>query len=386
VIPYSPRQGYVPPTRLLSENSTLCVRPRTRNPFRAAVISSTRKPVYAKQKLSPRRSRGGLPLCLVLLVLLVALPWCSRADSLEDAARALARKVSAVPQRESRFFLSWQNHSSLTDEHSQALKESFTDEFGGASLVEKQESGAPTLQVSVEETPAFYVLIANLPTATGEATRISRLARAARPSAGTSGVPFRLLKELIWQQQEPILDAVETAEDSSKLGALLILGRDSLTLYRRENDRWELQDSKRIPASEKAVRAARGEIRFSLGAEKLGSIVLPDQSCDLTIGEKMELNCRGASRPWRDGMFLASPCDRGVWWLRGEPGDWSVPDRLLLRNPSLPKSAPSAAELDLPGPSLSISTGRRIESDTTVVFNLSTGNYEVYRITLACAN
>ena len=85
-------------------------------------------------------------------------------------------------------------------------------------------------------------------------------------------------------------------------------------------------------------------------------------------------------------MFLASPCDRGAWWLSGESEDWSVPDRLLLRNPALPKSAPPAAELDLPGPSLSISTGRHMQSDTTVVFNLSTGNYEVYRVTLACGN
>jgi hypothetical protein len=134
------------------------------------------------------------------------------------------------------------------------------------------------------------------------------------------------------------------------------------------------------------MRAARGEIRFSLGTEKPGSVVLSSESCDAAIGEKIELNCRGASQPWRDGMFLASPCERGVGWLTAEAGDWSVPDRLLLRNPALPKSAPPAAELDLPGPSLSISTGRRMLSDTTVVFNLSTGNYEVYRITLACAN
>ncbi len=85
-------------------------------------------------------------------------------------------------------------------------------------------------------------------------------------------------------------------------------------------------------------------------------------------------------------MILASACGRGVWRLSADPGDWSVPDRLLLRNSLLPNSAPSAAELDLPGPSLSISTGRHMQSDTTVVFNLATGNYEVYRITLACAN
>jgi hypothetical protein len=309
-----------------------------------------------------------------------------RADSPEDAARALARKVAAVPQRERRFFLSWQNHSSLADEHFLALKESFTDELHGEYLVEKPEPDTHVLQISIEETPAFYVLIANVPASTGETTRISRFARAALTSVGASEAQHRVLKELIWQQQEPILDAVETGEDPSKLESLLVLNRDNLSLYRHENDRWELQDSKRIPAPEKAMRAPRGEIQFSLGTGKQDSILLPGQSCDVAIAEKIELNCRVASHPWREGMLLASPCDRGVWSLRAEPGDWSVPDRLSLRNPSLPKSAPSVAELDLPGPALSTSPGRSLQRGTAVVFNLLTGNYEVYRVTLACGN
>jgi hypothetical protein len=342
--------------------------------------------VHAKQKLSPPPPRGIVFLCPFLAIAFLCAPIPSRADSPEDAARALARKVAAVPQRERFFSLSWQNHSLLADEHSQALKESFTNEFGGENLAEKQETSAPVLRVSIEETPAFYILIASVPAANGEATRMASFVRASFTSNGTSGAPLRLLRELIWQQQEPTLDAVEMGEDPNKLGPLLILNRDSLSLYRRENDRWELQDSKRIPASDKVMRAPRGEIRFSLGTEKQDSIVLSGQSCDVTIAEKIELNCRGASHPWREGIFLASPCDRSVWWLRAETGDWSVPDRLLLRNPSLPKSAPSVAELDLPGPALSISTGRRMRSDTAVVFNLSTGIYEVYRITLACGN
>jgi hypothetical protein len=342
--------------------------------------------VYAKQKLSPSRPRGALFLRLLLAVFLFASPCSLRADSLEDTARALARKVAAVPQRERRFSLSWQNHSSLPDENSEALKDFFTAELGGENFVEKRESGVPLLQVSIEGSSAFYLLIANVPAANEEVVRMVRFALAALTSNGTSGARFRLSKELIWQQQEPILDAVEMGEDPSKLGPLLILNRDSLSLYRHVNDRWELQDSKRVPSSEKSVRAPRGEIRFSLDAEKQNSIVLPRQTCDLALADKLELNCRSASHPWRDGIFLASPCDRGAWWLGAESGDWSSPDRLLLRNPSQPKSAPSVAELDLPGPSLSIATGQRMRSDTAVVFNLSTGNYEVYRITLACGN
>lgn len=309
-----------------------------------------------------------------------------RADSLEDAARALARKVATVPQRESHFVLAWRNNSSLTEERSQMLRQYFTGEFGSENLVEKQESGTHPLQVSIEETPTFYVLVASVPTSSGDLTRISRFARAAIPSADLSGATRRLLKELIWQQQEPILDAAELSDDQNKPGPLLILDRDSLSLYRHENDRWELQDTKRIPIAEKPMRAPRGEIRISSEGEKHDSVLLPDQICDLAVTEKMDLNCRKAPHPWREGMLLASPCDRNVWWLRPEQEDWSASDRLLLRNPSLPKSAPSAAELELPGPSLSLSSGRRMQSDTSVVFNLATGNYEVYRITLACAN
>ncbi len=342
--------------------------------------------MYAKQKLSSLRSRGRLLLCLVPAIFFVSCPQSARGDSFEDAARVLARKVSAVPQRERRFLLSWQNHSSLPDASSQALKDAFTAELGGESLAEKVEPGVRVLQISIEETPAFYILIANVPAESGDATRISRFVRGAPPSAENLSVRRRLLKELIWEQQEPILDAVETGEEGSKLGPLLILNRENLSLYRRENDRWELQDMKRIPASEKAMRVPRGEIRFSLGPEKQDSLVLPGQTCGVAVAEKIELNCRGTSHSWREGMFLASACDRSVWWLRTETGDWTVPDRLLLRNPALPRSAPSEAELDLPGPSISISTGRHMQSDTAVVFNLSTGNYEVYRITLACAN
>jgi hypothetical protein len=356
------------------------------HPSFEAVISSTRNPVYAKQKLSLSRSRGWLFVRLLLAVFVFSSPCLPRADSLEDAGRVLARKVAAVPQRERHLFLSWQNHSSLAEENSEALKQSFAAELGGEILVEKQEPGAPQLQISVEESPAFYILIASVPAANGEAIRMARIARAALASSGSSGARFRLSKELIWQQQEPILDAVEMSEDSGKPGPLLILNRDSLSLYRSENDRWELQDSKRVPTIEKTVRAPRGEIRLSVGSEKQDSLVLSEQTCDITIAEKIELNCRAASHSWRDGILLASPCDRGVWWLKAESGDWSVPDRLSLRNSSVPKSASSVVELDLPGPALSIASGRRARSDTAVVFNLSTGNYEVYRITLACGN
>src|SRR5258705_301576 len=96
-------------------------------------------------------------------------------------------------------------------------------ELGGESLAEKVEPGVRVLLISIEETPAFYILIANVPAASGDATRISRFVRGGPPSVENLSVRRRLLKELIWEQQEPILDAVETGGEGSKMGPPLIL-------------------------------------------------------------------------------------------------------------------------------------------------------------------
>lgn len=320
------------------------------------------------------------------MFLLAGPPLPVRADSLEDAARALARKAASVPQRDRRFYLDWQNHSSIAAEQSEALRESFTDEIGNENVVPTQESDFRALRVSMEETPALLVLIASVPCANGEQTRIIASPRAALAAAATSTTALRLRKELLWQQREPILDAVEPGDEANKQYLLLLLNRENIALYRRKTDHWELQDTKPIYASGKPMRDLRGELQFSPGRDKQNNVALPGKTCDLDITEKIELNCRPATQTWSEGMFIASPCNRGVSWLRAESGDWSVPDRLLLQNPSLPNTAPSMAELDLPGPMISISSGQATRSDTATVFNLSTGNYEVYRITLACGN
>ena len=64
----------------------------------AAVISSTRNPVYAKQKLFLLMWRRLFSPCLLSLVFFLTLPFSVNADSLEDAAKALARKVATSLQ------------------------------------------------------------------------------------------------------------------------------------------------------------------------------------------------------------------------------------------------------------------------------------------------
>jgi len=97
----------------------------------------------------PPRLRWSLFFWPQLALFLIVYSTSLRADILEDTAKALARKVLAVPQRDNRFFLSWKNNSSLTEEHSQMLKEFFASGIGTENLADKQEADMHTLQFSI---------------------------------------------------------------------------------------------------------------------------------------------------------------------------------------------------------------------------------------------
>jgi hypothetical protein len=310
----------------------------------------------------------------------------SRADSLEDAIRALARKVAPVVQRDRPVSLVWQNRSSVSDARSDLLRKLFAEELDRDNIAISQEPSAPVVRVSIGDTPTRVQFVAEVPSASGEMVLMNNLPRSALSAEEKSTSVPRLQKELIWQQPEAILDAIEHVSKEGKQSFFLLLTRDSLLLYRGEKGQWALRDSKPIPLTDVPTRDPRAEIWFSPEHEDQVRVVLPKKACEAKLTDKILLNCRVEAEHWREGMFLMSPCNQALWWLRAEMGDRSTPDRLHLRNPSLPKTEPSISVLELPGPVISISSGQALQADSVVVFNLSTGNYEVYRISLACAN
>jgi hypothetical protein len=72
--------------------------------------------------------------------------------------------------------------------------------------------------------------------------------------------------------------------------------------------------------------------------------------------------------------------------LKSDTTDWTAEDRLLLRASVAGKDLAPVAEVNVPGPVQAISTGGDAASAGVVVRNVSTGNYEVYRVALSCAN
>jgi hypothetical protein len=66
--------------------------------------------------------------------------------------------------------------------------------------------------------------------------------------------------------------------------------------------------------------------------------------------------------------------------------DWTSEDRLSLHNAGAAKDAAAVAELRVGGPVVSISAAESAGSATVVVRDLGSGNYEVYRVALACGD
>jgi len=204
------------------------------------------------------------------------------------------------------------------------------------------------------------------------------------PAISSNGNKIRLQKELIWEQAEQILDAFEHVDESSKQSFLLVLNRDNVTLYRGDKNRWELADMKRIPPAEKPTRDLRGEIRFVNGNR--AQVLLPGKVCDLNLSEKIEMNCQEHSEKLRQVTILANSCSQSTFVLRSDTRDQSLPDRIFLRNPNSTKTEAAIVELEMPGPVHSIFPSQTPFVAGAVVFNLSSGVYEVYRISAVCGN
>ncbi|MBZ5701935.1 MAG: hypothetical protein LAN84_08810 [Acidobacteriia bacterium] len=316
---------------------------------------------------------------------MLGLASVSRAGSLEEAARGLARQIASLAEARAPLRLAWSNASSLPEAESEDLRRVFVAELTSRRAALTGEAAAPELRVSLRETPAHLLFVAALSGA-GDSPEV-RMVQVPRAGISVAEHPpsiLRLQKELLWRQREPLLDAAELPGDAARPGLLLLLGRESLALLHSEKDGWALQDSAPLLPAAAPARDLRGEIRLE---GPRAQIILPGRICDASFERKISLDCRVGSEPWRAKAPLRSPCDVALWQLATGSGDWSVADHIRLESEHGKSSGAAAARpLDLPGPVLSLSPAPENRSAWAVVWNLASGNYEVYRITLACGN
>jgi hypothetical protein len=310
----------------------------------------------------------------------------AQSQALEEHVERLARKAAALPH-ERRMSLVWANHAGLSEERAEKLRGLFAAQLEAAQIRLVQGEAAPALRVSIEQTPSQIVLTASVPGEGSTSVAIEELARALVESDERPANSVRLEEELLWQQEMRILSAVLTNESAAAEKKLVVLSEDAVVVYGGESGSWKLRTAKALPGPKQPPRAARGHLMVA--DEKLDQvgILLPGRRCGTTLADNAAITCVAASMEWPSGRLLANPgCGAQTWWLKSDASDWTSEDRLLLRNSGAGSGAAPVAQLSVPGTVFSIGAGLNAASATVVVRNLVTGNFEVYRVALVCAN
>ncbi len=330
-----------------------------------------------------------LAIHVVILPTLLFLSGASNARARDDSpdarVRELARRVAAESPRAKASCVNWSNHEAVSEARSQELKTVFMEELQGKHADSSAQTGSGNCEVSLylEKTPTQVVLTARAENGERQ-TWLASISRAGMPADTAGATVPRIEKELLWKQSERILDAILVRGENGATDRLVVLSKDALTVQQKQNGEWKLAYAKPLGDAALVQRAAHGELWFSPEQPEKLKVVTGGKSCQTTLAQNAALSCTQAGEAPRTGMLLASNCDARVWWLRSDGGDMTEADRLELTTAGAQQTSSAVAELPMPGPVLAISSGEALRADSAVVFNLATGNYEVYRISLAC--
>jgi len=355
------------------------------------------------------------PLTFQFLILgLLPLTCCgpARAQTPEDAVRRLARAVAEVSDAQEqalqkapgKISLEWLNASSLPEAESVILREAFLKEFSAHRVVLLAQPGvAAGVRVSVRETPTKFLVMARVSAPGGEQVKMAGLPRTAFLPVMTRGNGLRLAKQLLWQQAETILDAGEFVDEAGAASGaedIFLLKPEGLAIYREAGERLneieELPFSGSFPGYKYVSRALRGELH----REKEGAIAVTMPGLDCVVrkpaaaGERWIMTCAAtpaaggaapsdANLPGGGAVTLTSSCDGSSWRLIGEASDWTQTDHLFLVNGEMKKQE-AVASAEFAGPVRRLAGAEDGKSAVAVVFDLSSGSYEIDRITMVC--
>ncbi|MBI3670405.1 MAG: hypothetical protein HY237_11565 [Acidobacteria bacterium] len=229
-------------------------------------------------------------LAILLLLLFLAVPgvsWAQAPDaSLDAAARQLARKITAaLPPREA-IVLNLRNISSLAPADAGAVRRAMEAELlaRGVRLVEPSAEHV-AVRVTLSENLESYVWVADF---TRGETPVVAIVALSRPVAGkaTVGAPLALQKQLVWEQEEPILDLALLARPAGADFTMLVLEPGELVVYARNNDQWNPRQRFPIVSPKPWPRDLRGKLVPLQHLEADATVFvasLPGASCILAV-------------------------------------------------------------------------------------------------------
>ena len=362
---------------------------RYEQPF-LAVLSSNITPVYAKQNLSVPSLRALLTVSALLgCAFLTAAPLV-RGSSLDDAPHELAMKICTAGNRRA-VNVHWRETGESLGYWSEVRKKSFLDQIAACGIEPTQNPDAPVMRVSAEATPSRFLLIAeSRDAANARQIRMVEVPRAGPLGPRDSGTSPRLTGELLWQQERPISSALEWQDPTSQERFLFLLSDGAFTRLHFADGSWHPLDSTDLPPLRVRSRTGDGAFAYQVTGQPL-EFLRGGKVCAFQPVGAFSFSCAAGNFTQRP-LLLSSACEALPRYVTTGSGDYAEPDQILLGSTAADRTKPAPAKdnnssaVDVPGPVLGISLADKDAAAFAVVRNLSTGNYEVYRIRAVCSN
>jgi hypothetical protein len=249
-------------------------------------------PIFPRDPRFRMPSRNQPGFFLASLAVLVALALTSRAAAQQwDApARELAEKIMAHAQSRSSLSLTVKNLSSLPPARMAEVQHAIESELRrrGVGLVEADRA-IDQARVTLSENTTGYLWIAEI--GHDDSWEVVMVPVPAPASAERAPAALTLRRTTLWSQPEPMLDVASAAD-----GGLLVLGSDTLSLYRVQDRKWQVAGVAPLAHPRPWPRDLRGRLVL----ETSGSLraYLPGVQCAGSIQPQLSVTCQASDDPW----------------------------------------------------------------------------------------
>ena len=331
-----------------------------------------------------------IPIAVLAAGCCFSMPAVADSDvALRETAQRLAERVAAIPGMHGALRLEWHPDAKWSEGENNRWQEILRGEFEKRSVGLTEDAGAPALDVFAAETPTQVVLTAKTRVSERDEVRIVAVALALLPPGSLPVAAVRLERQMIYESPDRILDA-SSLGNGAEGGLALLLYRNFEILASRVDSRGVMKQSVSLnPASFKPSRDPRAEMTLRGGSV---SVLLAGKACEFSWEAPAEVKCRaekpaaGDKSAWRGATLLTSPCDGSSWKLLNSGSDPNTREVLQVVPDGALRESSAAVLSEFPGPILGTNGEQNPSSALVVAQNLGTGNYEIYKITLACGN
>jgi len=336
----------------------------------------------------------------LFLFVLIAIPARAQSATLEESAKEFAWKIAAALPANANITCETRNVSSLKPGEvlriDQSLKAGLQEK--GVSLV--ASGAAVTVLVTLSENLRNLIWTGEI--RQGATSQVVLMAVDRLPASGalSGALPVTIHSEKFWEGPDRILDAGEVSNGTGKSWLVLLLADRLLIQDKQTGSATTLE----ITSNQSTSRDPWGNLHFGLIANSVIFFLAP-RVCNVNLESPSLDGCSpgdgsagsmpaampmifdiapaGPPPPGKGTIVeMKSVCAGPNQFLATGSRDYTQTDSLQVFQTDSSGAVAASAELDFPGPIVALHGVA--DPPRAVAKNLTTGNYEAYRLSFSC--